>query len=96
MKLNKRDSRAFVAAILDAPEPNEALKKAAANYKNRALECGHTPAEVAGLCAALARSADRAQTNSYVEIADIARRAEQAIRYLLAAAEAEAREAGDE
>jgi uncharacterized protein (DUF1778 family) len=33
LKLNAEDSRAFVEAILNPPEPNEALKAAAAWYK---------------------------------------------------------------
>ena len=33
--LNRRDSRAFVEALLNPPEPNEALKAAAARYNAR-------------------------------------------------------------
>lgn len=33
--LNRRDSKAFVDALLNPPEPNEALKAAAARYKSR-------------------------------------------------------------
>ena len=55
-----------------------------ARYKARTLPCGHTAAEVADLCRLLAQSADRGNTNNYTEIADIARRAEEAIRWLLA------------
>ena len=33
--LNRRDSKAFVDALLTSPEPNEALKAAAARYKAR-------------------------------------------------------------
>ena len=33
--LNRRDSRAFVEALLTPPEPNEALKAAATRYKLR-------------------------------------------------------------
>ena len=33
--LNRRDSRSFVDALLTPPEPNEALKAAAARYKLR-------------------------------------------------------------
>jgi uncharacterized protein (DUF1778 family) len=33
--LNRRDSKAFVQALLDPPEPNNALKAAAARYKSR-------------------------------------------------------------
>lgn len=43
---------------------------------------GHTAEEVADLCDTLARSADH-MTNSYSETASIARRARDAIRYLL-------------
>ena len=43
---------------------------------------GHTAEEVADLCDMLAVSADR-MTNSYSETASIARRARDAIRFLL-------------
>lgn len=43
---------------------------------------GYTADEVAGLCDALARSADQ-MTNSYSETASIARRARDAIHFLL-------------
>lgn len=43
---------------------------------------GHSAEEVASLCDILARSADR-MTNSYSETASIARRARDAIRFLL-------------
>jgi len=33
--LNRRDSKAFIDALLNPPEPNEALKAAAARYKAR-------------------------------------------------------------
>jgi uncharacterized protein (DUF1778 family) len=33
--LNRRDSKAFIDALLNPPEPNEALKAAAARYKSR-------------------------------------------------------------
>ncbi len=33
--LNRRDSKAFVDALLHPPEPNEALKAAATRYKTR-------------------------------------------------------------
>jgi uncharacterized protein (DUF1778 family) len=33
--LNRRDSKAFVDALLTPPEPNEALKAAATRYKSR-------------------------------------------------------------
>ncbi len=82
-RMSERDSAVFVGAILDAPEPNEALKAAASRHKDHELSCGHTPAEVADLCASLAHSADHGWTNNYTEIADIARRAEEAIRWLL-------------
>ena len=32
--LNRRDSKAFVDALLNPPEPNEALRNAAARYKS--------------------------------------------------------------
>jgi uncharacterized protein (DUF1778 family) len=34
--LSRSDSRAFVAALLNPPEPNEALQAAATRYKSRA------------------------------------------------------------
>ena len=83
-RLSKADSAAFIGAVLEPPEPNDALKAAAARYKARTLPCGHTAAEVADLCRLLAQSADRGHTNNYTEIADIARRAEEAILWLLA------------
>lgn len=33
LNLSERDSAAFVGSILDPPEPNDALKRAAAAYK---------------------------------------------------------------
>lgn len=33
--LNRRDSKTFIEALLNPPEPNEALKAAAARYKSR-------------------------------------------------------------
>lgn len=36
--LNRRDSKAFVEALLSPPEPNEALKAAAARYKSRRVD----------------------------------------------------------
>lgn len=35
LRLNVRDSEAFVAALLDAPEPGERLKTAYGRYKQR-------------------------------------------------------------
>jgi uncharacterized protein (DUF1778 family) len=35
LKLNLEDSEAFVEALLNPPEPNAALKKAAQRYKQR-------------------------------------------------------------
>ncbi|MDH5558850.1 MAG: DUF1778 domain-containing protein [Alphaproteobacteria bacterium] len=35
LRLNARDSEAFVAALLDAPEPGERLKTAYGKYKQR-------------------------------------------------------------
>jgi uncharacterized protein (DUF1778 family) len=33
--MNRRDSKAFMDALLNPPEPNEALKAAAARYRSR-------------------------------------------------------------
>jgi uncharacterized protein (DUF1778 family) len=38
LKLNLEDSEAFVEALLNPPEPNAALKKAAQRYKQRLAE----------------------------------------------------------
>ncbi len=35
LRLNAKDSEAFVAALLEAPEPGERLKKAYGKYKQR-------------------------------------------------------------
>lgn len=35
MKLSRKDSIAFLKALQDPPEPNEALKEAARQYKER-------------------------------------------------------------
>lgn len=34
-KLNREDSEAFVAALLEPPPPNDALRIAALNYKRK-------------------------------------------------------------
>lgn len=37
-EMTEADSRAFVAALLDPPEPNKALKRAAEIYKRRVIK----------------------------------------------------------
>ena len=36
--LSRRESKAFVAALLNPPAPNEALREAAARYKSRSKD----------------------------------------------------------
>ena len=35
LRLNRRQSELFITALLDPPEPNEALRKAAEEYRRR-------------------------------------------------------------